>query len=411
MKRFIVIVLDGFGIGATADASIARPGDEVSNTLGSILHDYPNLKLANLEKLGLMNAFGKESLNMKKSLTANFGKSELMHFGADTFMGHQEIMGTNPLTPLFQPFQEKVDIVYSHLKKIGHKVEILSNGDLRYLLVDDYCTVGDNIDADLGMAYNCTAALDFISFEKALEIGRHVREVVTVNRVIPFGGTSTTIKDILNAEETREGKFVGIHAVKSKSYNEGYQCRHLGYGVNEKVQAPTILTNAGVPVSLFGKVADIVANDKGKVVSCVNTSDVLDLTIQEIKEMKEGFICTNVQETDLAGHSQNSKWYKELLEVSDQKIGEILELLKPEDILVIMADHGNDPNIGHNRHTRENVPLLIKFGEMQGINIGLRSTLSDIGASVCDYFNVEKPQNGTSFIPLLIQNINSSFVI
>ncbi len=104
MKRFIVIVLDGFGIGATADASIARPGDEVSNTLGSILHDFPDLKLPNLEKLGLMNAYGKESLNMKKSLTANFGKSELMHYGADTFMGHQEIMGTNPLMPLFQPF-------------------------------------------------------------------------------------------------------------------------------------------------------------------------------------------------------------------------------------------------------------------------------------------------------------------
>ena len=404
MKRFIVVVLDGFGIGATADASVVRPGDEVSNTLGSILHDFPDLKLPNLEKLGLMNAYGKESLNMKKSPSANFGKSELMHYGADTFMGHQEIMGTNPLKPLFQPFQEKVDVVYEHLTKLGHKVEIRSNGDLRYLLVDDYCTVGDNIDADLGMAYNVTAALDFMSFEKELEIGRQVREVVTVNRVIPFGGTNTTIQDILNAEETREGRFIGIHAVKSKSYNEGYQCRHLGFGVNEKVQAPTILTKAGVDVSLFGKVADIVANDLGKLVSCVNTSDVLDLTIQEIKDMQEGFICTNVQETDLAGHSQNSKWYKELLEISDKKIGDILELLGPDDIFVVMADHGNDPNIGHNRHTRENVPLLIKYGNVQGVEIGLRKSLSDIGASVCDYFNVDKPQNGTSFVPLLTKH-------
>ncbi len=410
MKRFIVIVLDGFGIGATKDASVVRPGDEVSNTLGSILKDFPELKLPNLEKLGLMNAFGHDSLNMKKSETANFGKSELMHYGADTFMGHQEIMGTNPLIPLFQPFQEKVDVVYDHLTKLGHKVEYLRNGELKYLLVDDYCTVGDNIDADLGMAYNCTAPLDFLSFEKTLEIGRHVREVVTVNRVIPFGGTGTTIKDILNAEETRENRFIGIHAVNSKSYNEGYQCRHLGYGVNEKVQAPTILTHAGISVSLFGKVADIVANDKGKVVSCVNTSDVLDLTIQEIKEMEYGFICTNVQETDLAGHSQNSKWYKDLLEISDQKIGEMIELIGPEDILVIMADHGNDPNIGHNRHTRENVPLLIKYGNAQGVDIGLRKTLSDIGASVCDYFKVDKPQNGTSFINIFENNKLNSFV-
>ena len=149
---------------------------------------------------------------------------------------------------------------------------------------------------------------------------------------------------------------------------------------------------------MFGKVADIVANDGGKLVSCVDTADVLDLTIEEIKRMPHGFICTNVQETDLAGHSQDSGWYKKLLEISDEKIGKILELLNDEDILVVMADHGNDPNIGHNRHTRENVPLLIRKKGLEGVNIGLRKTLSDVGASVCDYFGVPTTQNGTSFI-------------
>ena len=397
-KRFVVIVLDGFGMQAMADAATARPGDEVSSTLGSILHDYPDLKLPNLEKLGLMNAYGYESAQMKFSETAVYGKSELMHFGADTFMGHQEIMGSFPKRPLVQPFQMKVDEIKAHLEETGHKVEVRSNGNLRYLLVDDYCTVGDNIDADLGMAYNCTAPLDYMSFEKELEIGRSVREIATVNRVIPFGGTGNTIEDVLAAEETRQDTFIGIHAVKSKSYEQGYECRHLGYGVDEKVQAPTILTNHGVPVSLFGKVADIVANDGGKLVSCVDTAEVLDLTIEEIKRMPHGFICTNVQETDLAGHSQDSGWYKKLLEISDEKIGKILELLNDEDILVVMADHGNDPNIGHNRHTRENVPLLIRKKGLEGVNIGLRKTLSDVGASVCDYFGVPTTQNGTSFI-------------
>ena len=222
-KRFIVIVLDGFGMQAMADAAIARPGDEKSSTLGSILHDHPDLKLPNLEALGLMNAFGKESEKMKFSDKAVWGKSELMHFGADTFMGHQEIMGSLPKKPVVQPFQEKVDEIKEHLKKHGHKVEVRQNGHLRYLLVDDYCTVADNIDADLGMAYNCTAPLDYLSFDKELEIGRLVREVATVNRVIPFGGTNTTIDDILAAEETREDRFIGIHAVKSKSYEHGYQ--------------------------------------------------------------------------------------------------------------------------------------------------------------------------------------------
>ena len=84
-------------------------------------------------------------------------------------------------------------------------------------------------------------------------------------------------------------------------------------------------------MSLFGKVADIVHNEGGKSVSWVDTAEVLDLTIQEIESMKEGFICTNVQETDLAGHSQDSKRYKELLEIADGKIGKICSLLGKED--------------------------------------------------------------------------------
>lgn len=400
-KRIIVIVLDGFGIGAMQDAKTARPGDEVSSTLGSILKDYPMLKLPHLERLGLMNAFNQESRCMKLNPEACFGKSELMHFGADTFMGHQEIMGTFPKKPLVQPFQEKVDEVKAHLLNKGYDVEVKETEGLRYLLVDHYCTVGDNIDADLGMAYNCTAPLDQLNFEKELEIGRAVREVVTVNRVIPFGGTNTTIEDILAAEETRQGRFIGIHAVKSKSYQQGYQCRHLGYGVDPLVQVPTICAKHGIDVTLIGKVADIVANDQGKSISCVPTEEVLNLTIEEIKTMEKGFICTNVQETDLAGHSQNSQWYKELLEIADQKIGEILTLLNEEDLLIIMADHGNDPNIGHNMHTRENVPLLIHYGARTGIQLGLRSSLSDVGATVADFFGVEAPQNGTSFLNLL----------
>ena len=79
----------------------------------------------------------------------------------------------------------------------------------------------------------------------------------------------------------------------------------------------------------------------------------------------------------------------------------MLELLNKEDILLVMADHGNDPNIGHNRHTRENVPILISKQGRSGISIGLRKTLSDVGASVCDFFGADAPQNGTSFMNLI----------
>lgn len=397
-KRFIVIVLDGFGIGAMADAGVARPGDEKANTLKSILKDFPQLKLPTLEKLGLMNAYGTESVSMKFSPEANFGNCELMHFGADTFMGHQEIMGTLPQRPEVHPFQEKVDIVKKHLEEAGHNVKIVERQGLRYLLVDQYVTVADNLEADLGMCYNVTAPLDFISFEEEYAIAQKVREVVTVGRVIVFGGTGNTMEDLWNAEEVKQDRFIGIASARSGSYDHGYQCRHLGYGVDQKVQAPTILTKAGCHCTLIGKVADIVANDKGVSISCVPTKEVMELTVRETKALTRGFLCTNVQETDLAGHSQSSKVYKEILETADQGISQLLPELTSDDILVIMADHGNDPDIGHSRHTRECVPLLIYKKDITGKNIGRRKTLSDIGASVCDFFNTDAPQNGESFL-------------
>ncbi|MEF9968232.1 MAG: phosphopentomutase, partial [Longicatena sp.] len=83
---------------------------------------------------------------------------------------------------------------------------------------------------------------------------------------------------------------------------------------------------------------------------------------------------------------------------ADEKLAKVIEQLRNDDMLVIMADHGNDPDIGHNRHTRENVPLLIWNHEKKGLNIGLRKTLSDVGATVCDFFNVNHPENGNSFL-------------
>lgn len=400
-KRLIVIVLDGFGIGAMEDARLARPGDENANTLRSILKDYPDLKLPALEKLGLMNAYGEESDFMKFSPEANFGSCGLMHFGADTFMGHQEIMGTLPKKPEVHPFQEKAEAVKKHLEANGHQVQFIQRQGLRYLLVDRFVTVADNLEADLGMCYNVTAPLDLTSFEEEYAIAKKVREVVTVGRVIVFGGTGNTMEDLWNAEEVKQDRFIGIASAKSKSYEQGYQCRHLGYGVDQKVQAPTILTKAGFDCTLIGKVADIVSNEGGRSISCVPTQEVMDLTIQETKALNHGFLCTNVQETDLAGHSQSTFAYKRILEIADQGVSRLLPELTSQDILVIMADHGNDPNIGHSKHTRERVPLLVYKKGIQGKCLGQRNTLSDIGATVCDYFGTGAPENGESFLPFL----------
>ncbi|MFL0251313.1 phosphopentomutase [Clostridium neuense] len=401
MKRFIVIVLDSFGIGYMEDAALVRKQDVGANTLKHILREVPNLKLKNLEKMGIMNALGKDYKEMKKSKAATFGKSALMHDGADTFLGHQEIMGTRPQKPLMEPFSKSIEKVKSALEKEGYNVEYKIKDNLKLLFVNGCVTVGDNIEADLGQVYNITAALDNIDYSEVLKIGKIVRKSVKVSRVITFGGRRTSPSNILAAMEAKEGKYLGINAPESGVYNCDYHCVHLGYGIDENVQVPTILGKAGIQVSLFGKVADIVSNEYGKSVGCVDTEEVMKLTLEELNKMEEGFICTNVQETDLAGHAQDAEKYAEKLKIADKYIGLIIDKMTKEDRLIVMADHGNDPTIGHSHHTREYVPLLI-YGENLKVGfIGSRKTLSDVGATVSDFFHVKSPENGQSFLELI----------
>jgi len=397
MNRFVVIVLDSFGIGYMEDDADVRPQDVGANTCKHILEKMPNLILPNLEKLGLMNALGEEIGSMKKSIGAVYGKAALMHVGADTFLGHQEIMGTKPKPPLIEPFSKSIHKVYNALKEAGYKVEYLGQ-NTKILLVNGCVTVGDNIEADLGQVYNLTSTLDLITYAEVIKIGKVVRNNVKVSRVIAFGGKNVSVKNILDAVEEKDGKYIGVNAPKSGVYNEGYQVMHMGYGVNSKVQVPTILGKKGVFVSLLGKVADIVSNDYGKSTSCVATKDVMELTIKEIQNTKSGFICTNVQETDLAGHEQNTEKYAGKLIIVDKYIGRIMEILDGNDRLVVMADHGNDPTIGHSHHTREYVPILLYGKDLKPNYLGQRKTLSDVGATVVKYFNCENTENGHSFL-------------
>lgn len=395
--RFIVIVLDSYGVGYMDDVLEVRPRDFGANTCKHIIDKIPELKLENLEKLGLMNALGEDYGKMKINPKAVFGKSKLMHHGGDTFLGHQEIMGTRPVKPLIAPFSHYIDKVYDALIKEGYKVEKIGD-KIQYLWVNDCVAVGDNLETDLGQVYNVTTTFQKISFEDELKIGEVVRKIVEVERVIVFGGTEATIESIKAAKEEREEKYVGINAPKSKVYEKGYMVRHLGYGINPETQVPTILGKENIPVILVGKVADIVLNEKGKsFLNLVDTSKIFDITLSELDKIEKGFIAVNIQETDLAGHAENAERYAQILKLSDKYIGKIMEKLNEKDILIITADHGNDPTIGHSQHTRENIPILVYKKGLESVNIGHRETMSDIGATVADYFKTKMPENGKSF--------------
>lgn len=402
MGKFVIIVLDGFGVGAMADVPQVRPSDEGANTCIHIFERTPGLALPNLAGMGLANIVGREFPGLPFSKNATYGRAELTHDGADTFFGHQEIMGTRPAKPFGEPIRNKIDLIAKTLTEGGYQVRFHEGtGGNRLLIVNEACTVADNVECDPGQAFNVTAALDDLPFEEELKIGRLVRSVSVVPRVITFGGRGVHLQNLLDAIE-EHGDFIGVNAPASGVYNRDYHCIHMGYGVDPEVQVPTILGKTGLPVFLLGKVADVVTNHYGTSIPMVDTGHVLERTLELVNSQKTAFICTNVQETDLCGHRENVEAYAGRLRVADEWIGKIRAALGPEDILVVMADHGNDPTIGHPHHTREMVPLMIHGALSTPKNIGVRRTLSDVGATAADYFGSPAPQNGESFLPLLM---------
>lgn len=396
MARFIVIVLDGFGIGEMPDVPQVRPQDAGANTYLHIRAQVPDHVLPTLQRMGL-DAATDPADTAELGPDAVYGRAQLLHDGADTFFGHQEIMGTFPRRPFMEPIKNKLGDIKKTLTENGCAVREYNGKNKSFLIVNECITVADNIECDPGLAFNVTVALDDIPFEDAVKIGRLVRDVATVPRVIVFGGRSVHLPDLLAAVE-ENGAYIGVNAPASGVYRDDYHCVHLGYGVDPNVQVPTILGKAGVPVFLLGKVADVVQNPYGTSLSTVDTEKVLRQTLELVRQNKDGFFCTNVQETDLSGHQENPALYAQKLRVADALIGEIVELLDENDVLVVMADHGNDPTIGHPHHTREMVPLLIWRGHKGRRDIGTRKTLSDVGASAADYFGVPAPENGTSFL-------------
>lgn len=320
-----------------------------------------------------------------------------MHSGADTFFGHQEIMGTRPLPAKGHSFKTVASRVEEALKSKGFKAVRYPTQNGFILVVNDAVTVGDNVECDPMQAINVTAALDLIPFDEVMKIGAVVREHCTTPRVIVFGGRGVDLSRLLSAVEC-PGELSGVNAPLSGVYERDYHCIHLGYGVDSAVQLPSLLCKKGIPVLLLGKVADIVENGGGESYSIVDTDEVFDKTVELMDKHETAFVCLNIQETDLCGHRETAVEYADRLVHADRGIERLMGKMNENDILVVMADHGNDPGIGHPHHTREYVPLLIyrkngKIGDM-----GIRNTLSDVAATAAELFGAEYPENGQSFL-------------
>lgn len=403
MKRFIVVVIDSMGIGEMEDVKEIRPQDLGSNTLLHLLEQHKKfeINIDQLIDLGVMNAMGLSHNGFSFSDKAVFGSSNLKHYGADSYFGHQEISGTNPKKPIFHTLSDYIDEIEASIASAGFEVKRVEKDGLELLKVNELIFVGDNMETDLGQAINVVGDLDHAGMEMIKQVGHIVRQIVKVPRVIAFGGSNVSIDDITSAIITSDSKFIGIDAPASGVYKENYHVEHIGYGVDSKKQVPYALSKINIKNYFYGKVSNIVENPNGDNYDVVDTEKTFEYLVEDLKKERTGFYFLNVQETDLAGHAEDSQRYIDRLNVTNLGLKKVRELLKHDDILVVMADHGNDPTIGHSKHTRERVPLLIDYINKEGlIDIGLRDTMADVGQTVAAYFGTEI-EYGTSFLNLL----------
>lgn len=395
--RIIVLVLDGLGVGAMPDVPLMRPSDVGAHTLRAVVAATGGLSLPNLERLGLGTISPQAGLRAEKTPIGVHGINALGYKGADTYLGHTVMMGAPIPNTAEELFETVRDEVGRQLADAGHRVEP-AKPDQAALLVDGRMVVGDNLESDPLQTYHCVGSTEDQPYDRILDVANILRRVARVRRVVAMGGKGFGAADVRRCVELRPTGQSGVNNVALGLYTSNYMVRHLTKGDRPDVQIPTILRKAGFEVELLGKVADVIICEGAHKEPHVPTQAVLDATYRSLGRVREGLIAINVQETDLAGHGQNAGRYAKHLREADEGIGRVMSMMGPRDLLVVTGDHGNDPAIGHDKHTREYTPLLAWSPRIVPQAIYMRESLADIAATVAENFAVPRPAIGTSFL-------------
>lgn len=389
MSKVVLIVTDSMGVGALPDA--ADYGDIGADTFGHILEKNRNLKIPNLKKLGIGNIddVAWSDLACTEPMGA-FGKMAEISRGKDTITGHWEIAGIYTDTP-FKTYPDGFpqSFISKFEKNIG--VGVLGN----------YPTSGTEVIEKLGPEHEATGKpIVYTSADSVFQIAGNI-DVIPLQRLYEI------------CEEARR-LLVGDVAcgrVIARPYviKDGKRIRtsdRKDYAVSPPED--TVLDKikqAGKTVYAVGKISDIF-NGKGvtKAVHTDNNMDGVDKTIEALKMDFDGFVFTNLVDFDSQyGHRRDPVGYGKCIEEFDARIPEIIKTLCDDDILMICADHGNDPVHSGFDHTREYVPLLVYGKKVKaGVNLGIRNSFADIGATAADILGAEQTNIGESFKEVIL---------
>jgi phosphopentomutase len=386
VSRAVLLVIDGLGIGAMPDANRLRAADSGANTLLHVHREAARsghpLDLPNLSGLGLDVTGIPGRRPQQRIAGAAAGRCALGYPGADTNIAHQTIFGSDMRNLRLAPFSTLRADITDALEANAHTVKVLSES---VLMIDGTMIAGDNLEADPGLNYNITGSLDTTSFDRILEVARVVREVSPVSRIIAVGGTGLELDELVGCVRSTADGVAGIDTPQTGFYlRPGLRVIHLTRPVDTARQVPSLCAGAGMPVTLIGKMADVVECAAAARIPAVVTGEVLDLMVEALEVQARGLIAVNVQETDLAGHQQDPTRYAALLNQIDVGLGRLLGGLAADDTLIVTGDHGNDPTIGHAFHTREWVPVLMysKGSPLPFRTFPERHTLADVGATL-----------------------------
>ena len=386
-RRIFTIVVDSMGIGA--DETSPNYGDVNVDTLGHISEQMDTFHIPNLQKLGIANLHTLKQVPPVEKPMGYFCKMNEMSKGKDTMTGHWEMMGLKVDTP-FQTFTETgfpKELIEELEKRTGHKVignksasgteildelaeeEIATGHMIVYTSADSVLQICGNEETfGLEELYRCCKIARELTMKDEWKVGRVIAR--------PYIGR-------------KKGEF------QRTSNRHDYALKPFDKTVLDFMKA------GGFDIISVGKINDIFSGE-GITESNPSKSSVhgMEQTIALAEREFQGLCFVNLVDFDaLWGHRRNPIGYGKEIEKFDEKLGVLLTKLKEDDLLIITADHGNDPTYTGTDHTRERVPFLAYSPSMKGSGkIEDAKTFADIGATIADNFGVQMPQYGTSRI-------------
>lgn len=385
-KRIFVLILDSLGVGEAPDAN--NYNDNGANTLKHIMENY-DLFIPNLKKLGFLNTI---NMDDNPNVEAYYTIARPTNNGKDSISGHYEIIGLDNKVP-FKVFSEKafpIQLIDEIEKTIGKR------------LIGNKVTNGDNILSELGERHlNYGSLILYTSGDSTLEIAAH-EDVVPISKLYSY---CEKIRKITEKEDWRVARVIA-RPFTGKPGKFKFTNDRKDYTLKPtKKSILNSLKDNNLSVISIGKLNDIVDGEGiTKIIKSSSTNiDTINKMTDIMTKNFEGVCITNLSEFDtMYGHKRDIEGYARAIEELDVEIPLILNKLNNDDLLIITADHGNDPTFDGNYHTRENVPVII-FGRnfKKPEKLPILNSLADIGATIADNFNVPGTNMGTSFLEQL----------